>query len=322
MTNHTVRIWYGKLGHSLARITHWTFCSSPGITPPAHGASFVSRPTKASMGLLQLGPVALDGTMIKSNAPQNTRRRASVRMRKTEADLAATVLGWLQKADTLDVCEDTQWGRTRRGNELRRESRTTRRDGRKFDTPRPHWKPKPVRVRRAHNCTDPDRWIMKTSDGFVQGCIAQAAVDAVSHIIVTQQVTTAPNDQQHTPWSRRSRQTSAAGPRGVGRCRIVLGSEPPGTEAAACPGLHSHRSAPPHVGGGRNPSRPTRGLYVGPCGSSSDEAQSESIPTTHTDDGSSLRADQTGTSVSADAVPRTRPCGTGVELGCVWSVTS
>ena len=39
-------------------------------------------------------------------------------MRKTEADLAATVLGWLQKADTLDVCEDTQWGRTRRGNEL------------------------------------------------------------------------------------------------------------------------------------------------------------------------------------------------------------
>ncbi len=204
----------------------------------------------------------------------------------------------------------------------RRESRTTRRDGRKFDTPRPHWKPKPVRVRRAHNCTDPDRWIMKTSDGFVQGCIAQAAVDAVSHIIVTQQVTTAPNDQQHTPWSCRSRQTSAAGPRGVGRCRIVLGSEPPGTEAAACPGLHSHRSAPPHVGGGRNPSRPTRGLYVGPCRSSSDEAQSESIPTTHTDDGSSLRADQTGTSVSADAVPRTRPCGTGVELGCVWPVTS
>ena len=27
-------------------------------------------------------------------------------MRKTEADLAATVQGWLQKADTLDVCEE------------------------------------------------------------------------------------------------------------------------------------------------------------------------------------------------------------------------
>jgi len=28
---------------------------------------------------------------------------------------------------------------------------------------------------------------------------AQAAVDAVSHVIVTQQVTNAPNDQQHAP---------------------------------------------------------------------------------------------------------------------------
>ncbi|MEO5863536.1 MAG: hypothetical protein ABIQ79_00655 [Nitrospiraceae bacterium] len=39
-------------------------------------------------------------------------------MQKTEADLAATVQGWLQKADTLEAREDTKWGRERRGNEL------------------------------------------------------------------------------------------------------------------------------------------------------------------------------------------------------------
>ena len=37
---------------------------------------------------------------------------------------------------------------------------------------------------------------MKTADGFVQGYNAQAAVDAASQIIVAQQVTNAPNDQQ------------------------------------------------------------------------------------------------------------------------------
>ena len=40
------------------------------------------------------------------------------RMQKTEADLTATVQGWLNKAEVLDAREDAEWGRDRRGDEL------------------------------------------------------------------------------------------------------------------------------------------------------------------------------------------------------------
>ena len=68
-------------------------------------------------GLVPLGHVALDGTKIKANASKH-KAMSYGRMQKTEADLAATVQGWLQKAETLDAREDTEWGRERLGDEL------------------------------------------------------------------------------------------------------------------------------------------------------------------------------------------------------------
>ncbi len=81
------------------------------------------------------------------------------------------------------------------------------------------------------NCTDPDRWIMKTLDGFVQGCRAgrrRCRQSRYRHPAGDQ----CAQRPATCPWPRRSRQTSAAGARGVGRCRLVLGGEPLGTEAA------------------------------------------------------------------------------------------
>lgn len=177
-------------------------------------------------GLVQLGPVALDGTKIKANASKH-KAMSYGRMQKTEADLAATVQGWLQKAETLDTREDTEWGREHRGDELPTwvadkqarlekirqakaalEAEARVRAKATPQTPphpptapptrgRPRTRPSNVPEDRAQrNVTDPESRIMKTTDGFVQGYNAQAAVDAASQIIVAQQVTNAPNDQQ------------------------------------------------------------------------------------------------------------------------------
>jgi len=177
-------------------------------------------------GLVQLGHVALDGTKIKANASKH-KAMSYGRMQKTETDLAATVQGWLQKAETLDTREDTEWGREHRGDELptwvadkqarlekirqakaaleaeaRASAEATHQSSpRPPAAPptrgRPRTRPSDVPEDRAQrNFTDPESRIMKTADGFVQGYNAQAAVDAASQIIVAQQVTNAPNDQQ------------------------------------------------------------------------------------------------------------------------------
>lgn len=177
-------------------------------------------------GLVQLGHVALDGTKLKANASKH-KAMSYGRMQKTEAELAATVQGWLQKAETLDTREDTEWGRDRRGDELptwvadkqvrlekirqakaaleaaaRAEAAATRQiptgpaEGRPPRGRPPTHPPDLPRDQAQRNFTDPDSRIMKTADGFVQGYNAQAAVDAASQIIVAQHMTNAPNDQQ------------------------------------------------------------------------------------------------------------------------------
>ena len=177
-------------------------------------------------GLVTLGHVALDGTKLKANASKH-KAMSYGRMQKTEAALAAAVQGWLEKAEALDAREDAEWGRDRRGDELpawvadkqhrlekirhakaaleaeaRAEATATheRCPGDAEDQPqrgRPLTHPPGVpRDRAQRNFTDPDSRIMKTTDGFVQGYNAQAAVDAASQIIVAHRVTAAANDRQ------------------------------------------------------------------------------------------------------------------------------
>ena len=166
-------------------------------------------------GLVTLGHVALDGTKLKANASKH-KAMSYGRMQKTEAELAATVQGWLEKAETLDAREDVEWSRARRGDELptwvadkqarlekirhakaaleaeaRASAAAAPQDGR--PAPRPPGIP---HDKTQRNFTDPESRIMKTTNGFVQGYNAQAAVDAASQIIVAHRVTAAANDHQ------------------------------------------------------------------------------------------------------------------------------
>jgi transposase len=174
-------------------------------------------------GLVQLGHVALDGTKLKANASKH-KAMSYGRMQTTEAELAATVQGWLQQAETLDARQDAEVGRDRRGDELPTwvadkqarldkirqakaalEAEAQAKAEATHPSPvaaspqrgRPPTRPPGVPHDKAQrNFTDPESRIMKTAEGFVQGYNAQAAVDAASQIIVAQHVTHAPNDQQ------------------------------------------------------------------------------------------------------------------------------
>ena len=169
-------------------------------------------------GLVSLGHVALDGTKIRANASKHKAMSYS-RMKTAEPALAAEVAQWLAQAAASDAREDAAYGVDRRGDELpdwvtNKQQRlekirvakaaleadaqaaagtTKRKDDHPVDRsrrgrPAKH-SPGTPHDRAQGNFTDPDRRIMKTQDGFIQGDNAQAAVEAEHQGIVAQGLT-------------------------------------------------------------------------------------------------------------------------------------
>jgi transposase len=174
-------------------------------------------------GLVKLGHVALDGTKIKANASKH-KAMSYGRMARAEAELAAKVAGWLDRAEREDAADDAEHGPEQRGDELPawvkdKEARLERIRAAKAALEAEAAQPPPVdaepgpssgmtdhgRPRRApdggppaqaqRNFTDPDSRVLKTRDGFVQGYNGQLAVDAAHQIIVAQRLTTNGGDQ-------------------------------------------------------------------------------------------------------------------------------
>ena len=171
-------------------------------------------------GMVTLGRVALDGTKVRANA---SRRKAMsyARMSDKEKILAQEVSDLMAEAEAIDRCEDSKYGKTKRGDELpaelaRRETRLValreakaaledqaraehdaeakgRARGEDDDQVAERVAvaggsavPKPKAQR---NFTDPESKIMKTSDGSFHQCFnAQTVVDAEHQIIVATDV--------------------------------------------------------------------------------------------------------------------------------------
>ena len=163
--------------------------------------------------------MALDGTKVRANASKH-KAMSYRRMQKAERELAAEVQRWFEKAETVDVREDEEFGAEQRGDELPEwvankqkrlakirqamaelEAEAERKDPppdeptkRRRGRPRKHpaGVPKPEAQR---NFTDPESRIMKTPNGFQQCYNAQAAVDADSQVIVARGVTQSATDR-------------------------------------------------------------------------------------------------------------------------------
>jgi transposase len=158
-------------------------------------------------GLVKLGHVALDGTRIRANAS----KRQSISyggMKRAEKQLKAEVERWFREAERQDREEDELYGADKSGDELpewvsdkqerlkriqqakaelEAEAQAEAERGR--DPEKTGHKPKPTGIpddKQQRNLTDADSRLMKTTDGFIQGYNAQAAVDSHRQIIVAQ----------------------------------------------------------------------------------------------------------------------------------------
>jgi transposase len=168
------------------------------------------------VGFVKLGHVAVDGTKIRANA-SSSKSMSYAGMKKSEAELKAQIDRWFDEAARQDAEEDELYGADKSGDELpdwvadkeeclarirqakaelEAEARAERDEP---DTSKNQHKAKPTGVppdQRRYNFTDSDSRVMKSSQGFLQGYNAQAAVDAETQIIVAQSVTNSGSDAQ------------------------------------------------------------------------------------------------------------------------------
>ena len=70
-------------------------------------------------GLVKLGHVALDGTMVRANASKH-KAMSYGRMKEKEGQLSAEVAELLRRAGEVDDDEDRRYGKDKRGDECRR----------------------------------------------------------------------------------------------------------------------------------------------------------------------------------------------------------
>ena len=163
-------------------------------------------------GAIKLGRVSLDGTKMKANASKH-KAMSYARMIEKQKQLKEEVKQLLDQAAAADETEDRYFG-SQRGDELpeelrRRETRLAKiKQAKKVVEQRARDKAteegkSAEEAKRAkpedkdqYNFTDPESRIMKSSDGFVQGYNAQAAVEPKLLLIVGQSVTEAANDKK------------------------------------------------------------------------------------------------------------------------------
>lgn len=180
------------------------------------------------MGVFKLGKVSLDGTKIKANASKHKAMSWGY-ANKLEEQLRREVQELLKKAEQADVEDDPEIDIPdelarredrleaikaakaeikRRAQErfeaeqaayeekLKRRQEKEKKTGKKARGRAPKATEAGPRDKDQVNFTDEESRIMPSSEGFVQGYNAQAAVDIDSHLIVENHLTQQPNDKQ------------------------------------------------------------------------------------------------------------------------------
>ena len=181
-----------------------------------------------AMGVLKIGTVSLDGTKVKANASKHKAMSWGYANR-LEAQLreeVQTLLEQAARADTeaspgLDIPEELERCEARLAAIERAKAEIERRALKRYEAEQAEYEEKLARRRDTEkatgkkargrepkapepgprakdqvNFTDEESRIMPSSEGFVQGYNAQAAVDIDSHLIVAEHVSDHTNDKQ------------------------------------------------------------------------------------------------------------------------------
>jgi transposase/IS5 family transposase len=179
------------------------------------------------LGVLKVGQISLDGTKIKANASKHHAlsyahagkikaklRREIARLMKlaqaaeNERDPEMNIPDEIKRREDLVAKIDEARAKIEEREAVRHkhikarhaerlaQRKEHRRNGKKPKGPRPKLPQLRVEPTAQVNLTDEESRIMPTSDGFVQGYNAQAAVDIESQLIIHAHVTQATNDKQ------------------------------------------------------------------------------------------------------------------------------
>jgi transposase len=179
------------------------------------------------LGVLTVGQISLDGTKIKANASKHHAlsyahagkikaklRREIARLMKlaqaaeNERDPEMNIPDEIKRREDLVAKIDEARAKIEEREAVRHkhikakhaerlaQRKEQQRNGKKPKGPRPKLPQLRVEPTAQVNLTDEESRIMPTSDGFVQGYNAQAAVDIESQLIVHAHVTQATNDKQ------------------------------------------------------------------------------------------------------------------------------
>jgi transposase len=191
-------------------------------------------------GLVKMGHVSLDSTLIRANASKH-KAMSYERMKETEKRLTREIAELFEEAERIDEEEDRKYGKGKRGNELpeelrRRETRLKRIQAamKELETEAQEQAQKeanvPAAIRTARkkrksavpqpkaqkNFTDPDSRVLRdgNSKSFEQSYKAQAVVDSKSQVIVAVAVGQSADDtHQLFPMLKQARRNTGKSPR-------------------------------------------------------------------------------------------------------------
>ena len=181
-----------------------------------------------AMGVLRVGTVSLDGTKVKANASKH-KAMSWAYANRLEAQLREEVHTLMERAAHadaqevagLDIPEELERRESRLVAIERAKAELERRAKERYEAEQAEYEEKVARRRAKEsatgkkargrepkapepgprakdqvNFTDEESRIMASSEGFVQGYNAQAAVDCDSHLIVAEHVSQSANDKQ------------------------------------------------------------------------------------------------------------------------------
>ena len=181
-----------------------------------------------AMGVLQVGTVSLDGTKVKANASKH-KAMSWAYANRLEAQLREEVRTLMERAahadeqevEGVDIPEELARRESRLDAIERAKAELERRAAERYEAEQAEYEEKLARRRAKEaqtgkkargrepkapqpgprdkdqvNFTDEESRIMPSSQGFVQGYNAQAAVDCDTHLIVAEHVSQSANDKQ------------------------------------------------------------------------------------------------------------------------------
>lgn len=146
------------------------------------------------LGLIKLGHISLDSTVIKANANRK-RSRDKKELMEEEHALKEKIKKLLDSAQAVDDEEDKIFGLTSRGDEIPEELRDPKKRLEKIKEAQRLMEEESL---KNINLTDSDATFQKPSDGMVRpGYRAEIAVDKKEQIIISCDVSNDANDTEH-----------------------------------------------------------------------------------------------------------------------------